>query len=197
MERLLDSLRRAGKLSQHDALFLVDDSRDPANRNANREAVARFNLSSAKEMFYVGTEVQQVLLSGLTEQLPVHAAGIRFLLDPAQWHGKKTYGRTRTLCLLLSVGYRALVMDDDILCQAILSPISEAGIGIGSGSMRRADFYADEQQLMHAGKAADFDPLTGHASLLGSTFGYALQKLNGGPLRKHNLRMSMQHLRMY
>jgi hypothetical protein len=187
VERLLDSLLRAGKLGQHNALFLVDDSRDTANRTANSEAVARFNLSSAKEMFYVGADVQQALLSGLTDKLPVHAAGIRFLLDPALWHGKKTYGRSRTLCLLLSVGCRALVMDDDILCQSILSPVTKDGIGIGSGAMREAAFYPDEQELMHSGKAADFDPLTGHASLLGSTLGYALQKLNGGPLQESQL----------
>lgn len=39
VERLLDSMLRIGKLSHHDALFLVDDSRDPGNRESNREAL--------------------------------------------------------------------------------------------------------------------------------------------------------------
>jgi hypothetical protein len=187
VERLFDSLLHAGKLNQHNALFLVDDSREPANRDANREAVARFNLSSTRDMLYVGAEAQQALLNGLTDKLPAHAAGIRFLLDSSLWQGKKTYGRSRTLCLLLSVGHRALVMDDDILCQAILPPITEAGIGIGSGGMRKAAFYTNEQELLRSGKPADFDPLSGHASLLGSTLGHALQKLNNGPLREAQL----------
>jgi hypothetical protein len=187
VERLLDSLLRIPKLSQHDALFLVDDSRDPASCNTNREAVAKFNLRSAKEMFYVGSDVQQEMLSQLSSKLPMHAAGVHFLLDRSQWEGAPTYGRSRTLCLLLSVGYRALVMDDDILCQAVLPPISESGVGIGSGGMRKAAFYPNEQALFSGGRLADFDPLSGHAQLLGTTFGYALQAANNGPLQESQL----------
>jgi len=187
VDRLLDSMLRNVRLSEHNALFLVDDSRESVNRDANREAVARFNLRSAKNMCYVGADAQQALLSGLTERLPAHATGIRFLLDPSLWHGQKTYGRSRTLCLLLSVGYRALVMDDDILCKAILPPITESGIGIGSGGMRKASFYVNEEEVLRSGKPADFDPLSAHASLLGSTLGYALQKLNNGPLLESQL----------
>jgi hypothetical protein len=182
IERLLDSMLRTGKLSQHDALFMVDDSREPANRAANREAVARFNLRSAKEMFYIGEEAQADLLSGLVEALPEHAVGIRFLLDGSLWSGKKTYGRARNLCLLLSVGYRAILMDDDILCEAVLPPFREPGIGIGSGGMRRAAFFQNEQEMRANSVPAEFDPLSGHASLLGSTFGQALHTLNDGPL---------------
>lgn len=183
VDRLLDSMLRAGKLSQHDALFLVDDSRQAGHREANREAVAKFNLRSAKEMFYVGAETQAELLAGLAGALPAHAAGVHFLLDPAQWQGRKTYGRARTLCLLLSVGYRAILMDDDILCQAILPPIVDTGIGIGSGGMRKAAFFDSQRALLDAGSPADFNPLSGHARLLGSRLGTALQALNRGPLQ--------------
>jgi hypothetical protein len=183
VDRLLDSVLRAGKLGQHDALFLVDDSREPSNREANRTAVMQFNQRSEKPMFYVGEAVQQSIMSGLIAELPAHATGIRFLLDANLWQGKKTYGRSRTLCLLLSVGYRALVMDDDILCEAIEPPIMTAGIGIGS-TERRAAFYASAQEMLQQAKPADFDPLSGHASLLGSTLGQALQTLNRGPLQE-------------
>jgi hypothetical protein len=182
VERLLDSMLQAGKLSQHNALFLVDDSRDPANRAANREAVAKFNRSSAREMLYVGEEAQHTLLTRLTASLPAHAEGIAFLLDRSRWQGRKTYGRSRTLCLLLSVDYRALVMDDDILCQAMLPPVSESGLGICSGGMRKASFYPDLQALRNSARPADFDPLSGHASLLGSNLGSALQSFNNGAL---------------
>jgi len=187
VERLLDSMLRNAKLSPHDALFLVDDSRVQANRAANCEAVARFNLRSAREMLYVGEQAQRELISDLVQALPAHAAGVRFLLDPELWHGKKTYGRSRTLCLLLSVGYRALVMDDDILCQAILSPQTDTGVGIGSGGMREAAFYDSEQALMASGIPAGFDPLNGHASLLGSNLGQALRTANSGPLAEAQL----------
>ncbi|TCO69875.1 hypothetical protein [Chromatocurvus halotolerans] len=181
VQRLLSSLLRAGNLTRQDALFLVDDSRDPANREANREAVATFNLTSARDMYYVGADAQAALMQGLIAANPEHEAGIRFLIDPAQWTGRKTYGRARTLALLLSVGYRAIVMDDDILCQAILPPVREEGIGI-SGGGRKAAFFPDKDTLMHSGQPADFDPLTGHAVALGRSLSEAIQALNGGPL---------------
>lgn len=187
VERLLDSMLRAGKLSQHDALFLVDDSREPASRAANQETVAKFNFRSAKEMFYVGAETQAALLSGLISALPEHEAGIRFLLDSTRWQGKKTYGRSRNLCLLLSVGYRALLMDDDILCRAVLPPLTQSGVSIGSGAMRKSACFQTQQELLGSGATAPFDPLSGHASLLGSNFGEALRALNNGPLQLSQL----------
>lgn len=186
VERLLETLLRHSKLSQHEALILVDDSRDPANRTANRELVANFNLSSPTDMRYVGEEAQQSLLSGLVERLPQHGDGIRFLLDRSRWESTKTFGRSRTLCLLLSVGRRALVMDDDILCRTVLPPVVEEGVGIGGGA-RQAVYYANEQDMFSRNKLADFDPLSGHASLLGASFGHALEQLNGGPLQQSQL----------
>ncbi|MEQ8515851.1 MAG: hypothetical protein RIC38_09635 [Chromatocurvus sp.] len=186
VRRLLDSLLRAGNLTRQDALFLVDDSREPANREANREAVATFNLTSARNMHYVGAEAQDALMQGLINAHPAHESGIRFLIDPARWTGHKTYGRARTLALLLSVGYRAIVMDDDILCQAILPPVRDEGIGI-SGGGRKAAFFPDKDTLMHSGQPADFDPLTGHAVALGRPLSDAIQALNGKPLTASQL----------
>lgn len=174
VERLLDSMLREGKLSRHEALFLVDDSREPASRAANRDIVARFNTRSPTDMQYIGEEAQRALLAGLTDALPEARAGLHFLLERERWAGHGTYGRARTLCLLLSVGYRAIVMDDDVLCQALLPPISEGGLGIAGGALRQAAFASDREALMRAATPADFDPLSGHASLLGSTVGRAV-----------------------
>jgi hypothetical protein len=186
VERLLDSLLQNGKLGRHEAFFLVDDSRDPASRAANRESVARFNLSSPREMHYVGAEAQQALLGGLVGALPQHELGIRFLLDPQLWVQAKTIGRSRTLCLLLSVGYRALVMDDDTLCQAMLPPVAEEGVGIGVVA-RQAAFYESEQDMLRRNRPAGFDPLEGHAAYLGANLGLAMRELNGGALRPAQL----------
>ena len=188
LQRLLESMLQAGNLSQHNALMVVDDSRDAANREANREAVVNFNLRSAKDMLYVGPQAQQALLDGLVARLPEHQSGIRFLVDAARWRDEPSYGRSRTLCLLFSVGYRAIMMDDDVLCQAIHSPLQDAGIGIGSGGLRKAAFYASQAELMRSGRPADFDPLSGHASLLGSSLGHCLHSLNNGPLAEAQLR---------
>ncbi|NQX89267.1 MAG: hypothetical protein HRT77_11445 [Halioglobus sp.] len=187
VERLLDSILQNGKPSQHDALLLMDDSRDPNNREANRQAVAKFNLRSPREMCYLGAEAQASFLADMIQQLPQYEEGIRFLLDHDHWIGAKTYGRSRTLCLLFSLGYRALVMDDDILCQAVLPPLTEEGVGIGT-SARQAMFYASQQEMLQHSRTANFDPLTGHATYLGANLGTALQELNAGPMRQEQLR---------
>ena len=188
VRRLLDSMLRAGNLTRQDALFLVDDSKDAANREANREAVATFNLTSARDMYYVGTDAQDALMQGLIDAGPQHEAGIRFLIDPERWRGRNTYGRARTLCLLLSVGYRAIVMDDDTLCQAVLPPVPrKEGIGISSIGGREATFYPDRETLLASTRPADFDPLTGHAAVLGRPLGQAIGILGGGPLQASQL----------
>lgn len=180
VERLLESMLSIGTLTQHDALYLVDDSREAGNRAANRDAVERFNLRCARDMTYFGAEEQAALLQSLVRALPDHERGIRFLLDPTLWQGKKTYGRARTLCLLLSVGYRAIVMDDDILCQAVRPPVSEPGISF-RGS-RKAAFYENRETLLASAVATGKDPLTGHSEYLGQGLGAALIKLNEGAL---------------
>jgi hypothetical protein len=174
VERLLESMLREGKLGRHEALYLVDDSRREASRAANRELVASFNTRSPTDMHYVGEEAQQALLAGLLARLPDAANGLRFLLDREPWAGYGTYGRSRTLCLLLSVGYRAIVMDDDVLCQALLPPVTESGLGIAGGALRQAAFAGDREALMRSAVPANFDPLSGHASLLGSTVSKAV-----------------------
>lgn len=185
VERLLESMLRVGTLARHDALFLVDDSRGADNRRANREAVERFNLRSAKDMRYVGAEEQAALLDRLLRALPQHEAGIRFLVDPAAWSGKHTYGRSRTVCLLLSVGYRAIVMDDDVLCEAVLPPVREDGISFRG--MRQGDFFPSREALMARRQPAAEDPLSGHRACLGQRLGAAIPTLNGAPLEEAQL----------
>jgi hypothetical protein len=180
VERLLESMLRAGNLSRHDALYLIDDSRIAENRAANKELVDKFNLRSAKDMNYFGATEQRLLQDKLIAALPQHEAGIKFLIDQDTWAGHKTYGRSRTLSLLLSVGYRALVLDDDVLCQAIMPPVQEKGISFTG--QREAAFYPDRDTLMAQGVPAEFDPLSGHLQCLGQSLGRSLQQLSSGEI---------------
>ncbi|WOJ92980.1 hypothetical protein R0135_14485 [Congregibacter variabilis] len=180
VNRLLESMLRSGNLSRHDALYLVDDSREESNRIANRELVDTFNLRSAKDMQYFGAAEQRELQDKLIAALPEHEQGIRFLIDPEQWTGYKTYGRSRTLALLLSVGYRAIVLDDDVTCQAILPPVQEEGVSFTG--QRQAAFYQDRETLIAQGMPAEFDPLSGHLQCLGQSLGHSLSELAGGEL---------------
>ncbi len=176
VERLLESLLACGTLGSHDGLYLVDDSRDGDNAARNRDLVETFNLHSARPMNYFGTEEREGLAAGLAERLPQHAEAVRFLLDREQWQGHKTYGLSRNICLLLSVGYRAVVMDDDVLCTAIDSPFKLQGMQFKDG-MSEAEFYPTENAWRSSNPARGEDPLSGHLRCLGRGLGDALAAL--------------------
>jgi hypothetical protein len=177
VQRLLDSMLKAGNLSRHDELFLVDDSREEANSEQNRELVANFNLTSPKNMRYVGAAAQQTLLDGLIQAHPDQQEAIRFLIDRQRWSELKSYGLARTVCLLLSVGYRCIVLDDDVLCFNVAPPIKQSGLTFDGGDGRELACYASEQALYQNAAYNDIDPLTGHARCLGMNLAQALTQL--------------------
>ncbi|MFK8047890.1 MAG: hypothetical protein AB8B81_05595 [Halioglobus sp.] len=176
VERLLESMLHAGNLSRHEQLFLIDDSRSEEHAANNREAVARFNRSSPKDMRYMGAAQQRQFMDELINTLPENEQDIRFLIDRQRWAGHKSYGLARTTCLLLSVGYRAVIMDDDVICIAMNSPHKTQGISFG-GSTREADFYASEQSMRAKVDQAEVEPLTGHTQCLGMPISQATRKL--------------------
>ncbi|MEP0201397.1 MAG: hypothetical protein ABJ084_10500 [Halioglobus sp.] len=182
VERLLESTLRAGNLLSHDALFLIDDSRDTDNANQNRELVSRFSRNSAKPMLYVGADAQQTILDEIIESAPETEASIRFLIDRQRWAAQPSYGLARNLCLLLSVGYRAIVMDDDALCEGVRSPLKRPGLVFGSGNTREASFYANEQEMLTSQVERITDPLAEQARHLGRTLPEALRKLQHNPI---------------
>ena len=182
VERLQASLLMAGNLTRHEQLVLVDDSRDPSNAAKNRELVEEFNIRSPRDMRYVGPEEQARLLEKLLVGLPDHEEGIRFLLDRSQWADKKTYGLARTVCLLLSVGKRAIVLDDDIICAAVEAPYQDVGLNFGQVP-RQVDVYTSEQDTIARTTRAPVDPLTAHAQCLGLTMGQTLKSLGVDTLR--------------
>ncbi len=187
VERLLESMLRDAKLSRHESLWLVDDSRQADSRTENRELVARFNTRSPREMRYVGEEAQRTLLEDLIANEPAAEAGLRFLLDAAQWSGHPTYGRARSVCVLLSVGFRTVLMDDDVLCQTVLPPNSEDGLGFHHAAPREAVFFANRDELMRAARPVGLDPLGGHISLLGRTVDAAIESCVPGGLSPEQL----------
>ncbi|MBN7795659.1 hypothetical protein [Parahaliea mediterranea] len=187
VERLLESLLRKVRLAGQKQLYLVDDSRDPGNAARNREAVAQFNLVSPTTMHYVGEEAQSRLIAELETALPDDREAIRFLLQRERWQPMKTYGRARTLCLLLSVGDRCVIMDDDVLCEARIPAQRYSGVMFSDG-MREAAFFDEAGQWQQQWFSAEFDPLSGHARCLGMGLGEALGELGVPALQAQQLR---------
>ena len=182
VERLLESMLAACTLTHHDQLFLIDDSRDSGNALRNQQLVAKFNCDSAKAMHYVGATAASQLLAQLLIALPEQEQGLRFLLDRQRWAGQPSYGLSRNLALLLSVGYRALVLDDDIVCRAVRPPVPQAGIAFCNSEAREAWFYASTQELLERSTWCDFDPLAKQAESLGRPLAAVLAQLQQAPL---------------
>jgi hypothetical protein len=181
LERLLESLLQAGSLLQHDQLVLIDDSQSAQCAAQNADLVERFNIRSARDMRYVGASEQQELADTLRRECPQHAEAIAFLLDAERWPAGQRYGRARSLALLLTVGYRAIVLDDDILCRAYASPFHEDGLRLGSSRERMALFHTGHESLLQSARPLDESPLALHASALGHTLGSVVRQF--GPLQ--------------
>jgi len=186
VKRLLESMLHTGNLTRHEEIFLVDDSRKWLNADDNREAVEKFNLASAKSIRYFGADQQKQLLADLISALPQQQAAIRFLIDRERWAEQKSYGLARTVCLLLSVGKRCIVMDDDVLCSTAEPPFPTEGIAFGDNA-REMDFYADEHTALTSVIKRDANPLTGHAQCLGMTLAQATKALGGTELEATDL----------
>jgi hypothetical protein len=180
VERLLDSMLRAGGLTQFEALFLVDDSREADNRLANEELVARFNTRSAKEFFYVGQKQQQQFAQSLKAELGacdgVHP--VDFALGLPFRNGAATYGAARNVCLLLSVGCKALILDDDVLCQGFDFPEVLQVPRIDSSAVSSAYFARDYDSAVAQVKARGDSILGTVEHFTGATLGQALRDLS-------------------
>jgi hypothetical protein len=188
VERLLDSMLRIGSLARHGELFLIDDSREQANGEQNRELVARFNLTSARTMHYLGASELLAFLEALIAECPSYEAEIRFLLDRSRWAGERSYGLARNVSLLLSAGYRCIMLDDDILCTAIEPPFRREGIGFGDGDSRELACFSSVDELMRNAQYSPTDPLSGHASCLGMSLSQMLRSMDLDPLREAALK---------
>ena len=84
------------------------------------------NIACELPIHYFGAEAKASLIEQLTRACPDQTSSIRWLLDRGAWGEIPTYGIARNLALLLSVGTRALVMDDDTLPEAIAAPRATA-----------------------------------------------------------------------
>ncbi len=186
VERLLESMLRGAKLSRHEQLYLVDDSRNPLNASHNQSAVDSFNLTSPRKIIYLGDALQKQMLDGLVAALPGQERAIRFLIDREKWSNFESYGLARTVCLLLSVGKRCVIMDDDVICSAIESPLRKPGLKF-EDKIRDAGFYSTAQEWQSKSTPASADPLTGHLKCLGMGLGRALGALGFKTLDQQDL----------
>ena len=173
LKRLLGSMLSNYGINPGYAYHVIDDSRQKDSQLRNRALVEAFNQEHGTRINYFGLEEQAWFQQQLESSLPGHSAAINFLIGRYQNEGTASYGRTRNLALLLSVGRRLILLDDDIVYHKHLAPKVEAGARI-SPVPRDADFYADNREWEGFASDDPADPASEFNALLGCTLEQAL-----------------------
>lgn len=189
LSRLLDSMAATHQFDANNRYYVIDDSREHANRDGNREVCKKFSATQGVALRYFGAEEQDKLLEQLKAALPEHAKGIDFLLGRYQNDPTiASYGRSRNWGLLLGSGRKLLLIDDDILFQRVEPPLSEPEINFSSHSRGAAFFRSnDEWQELYNTDVADpsADALS---TVLGTTLEETLACINVPSLPQNALR---------
>ncbi len=182
VERLLKSMAESTALGLPEAYTLIDDSRDVALAEANRALIEAHNAKAGFHVRYFGLEAREQLLAHLIATEPSHEDSIRFLLDRQHWGDLPTYGLSRSLALLLGVGSRGMIFDDDVMCEAVRSPLPEEPLHFGGISSRKAVFWSNDEDQEAAKKGLKDSPIALMARQLGSTLSEGIGTLSHGEL---------------
>lgn len=177
VKRLLASMATSASPTLPEGYTLIDDSRNLEHAAANKAAVEAHNASAPFSVNYFGPEEREGLINQLIVSLPKHEASIRFLLDRAHWGNLPTYGIARTLSLLLGIDKRAVVFDDDVLCQAIRCPLPGGQVQFGSLSGRQTLFYGSADEMAEAAKPLRDSPIALMSRQLGQALPAGLKSL--------------------
>lgn len=181
LQRLLDSILKNADPGNFQALHVVDVSRSPENISKNQELVADFTARAKFPASYFGQQQQQRMLNEIIRKIPQHERAVRFLADQSQWTDYWTTGLARNWSLLLSVGKRVVVFDDDSICELYEPESHDDGIAVGT-QLREADFFEDNTHWAGFRLRDDRDPIGGHLEFLGLPISAALQNLEGNQL---------------
>jgi hypothetical protein len=182
LQRLLNALKRQVLPQQVTALFVIDDSRLSESANRNARAIETAQTSMHIPIHHINMTARTALTSYLKANLPENShTSIDFLLARSYWGTAPTYGLARNLALLLSVNYRALVLDDDILPQAVTPPLPAKDPTFDTPDAREAAFYTSMADMQQHTLAADFSPLTAMLQSLGQPLNQLLNSKLIGP----------------
>jgi hypothetical protein len=186
LQRLLGALQQQLLPQQIEALFVIDDSRHSENLSSNARTIKSAQTAMHIPIHHVDANVRTALISYLKANVPGSShASVDFLLARSYWGAAPTFGLARNLALLLSVNYRALVMDDDILPQALTPPLPTKDLTFDTPSARESVFYASAQDIQQHALVADFSPLTAMLQSLAQPLSQLLSaKLSGASALK-------------
>ena len=179
LERLLSNLSTLELDPEIEGVWIIDDSKQSASVALNADIIASHRERLPVPLAHIDPIAQQTLIDYIGDAVPEAKASTSFLLDKNEWPNSATYGRARNLALALSVGYRAVILDDDILLNAVAPPVQQRALRFGSPGDREAKFYETREDLMRHALELDTNPLTLVLQNLGQTLGHlATQQLS-------------------
>ena len=147
LDRCLSGLREFPLPSPVEGIWIIDDSRDLENIEANASIIEAQSEGAKVPVVHVDLGIREDLIQHLKTALPECRRSVDWLLERSAWGNRPTYGLARNLSLLLSVGKRALVLDDDIIPQAVNPPSAPGGLRFGTANDREAVFYGSRALL--------------------------------------------------
>ncbi|MDG2460842.1 MAG: hypothetical protein P8M73_08170 [Luminiphilus sp.] len=158
-----------------EGLWVIDDSRSQQHAQENAAIVETGKPGSAVPIHYFGERARTSLINQLSEAAPEHRDSIGWLLDRTTWGKTPTYGLARNLALLLSVGKRALMLDDDTLPEAISPPKTPGTLRFAEMNHREATFHSSSEELARHALVLEASPVDLMENALGAPLGALLQ----------------------
>jgi len=157
----LDNCARHGRTVD---VVVLDDSRSPGARAANRDALAALVRTRDAAISCAGVAEKAAFAEALVARgLPPSV--VRFALSPAR---ASTAGANRNALLLHAVGDAVFTADDDTICQVAAPPEPRDGLAVASGvDPAEHWFLPDQAAALGAVSFVDRDLLGGHEALLG------------------------------
>jgi hypothetical protein len=163
LARLLASavkLEARSAVRRHWVVF--DDSRDPANEEANRAAAKN---CGALDVRFVGRPQSAAFVRELCREFPHAEREIDWLLG-AGANGEATYGRPLNHALLFFAGRAFVAIDDDVVLDPRRPPIIEPGFAVDDAA-DELRWYDNDDALWSACPPLEIDPVAQHAEWLG------------------------------
>jgi hypothetical protein len=142
--------------------LVFDDSRDPANEQANRAAI---DACRALDVVHVGRAETAALEGALRAEFPHAEREIAWLLGAGS-AGEATYGRPLNHALLRFAGRAFCTIDDDVILDPRRPPLSKPGFAV-TDEADELIWYDGEESLWRDCPSLEIDPLATHESWLG------------------------------
>ena len=175
LKRLLSDLAESPLPPEVESVWVIDDSRDESNISANASFITESGSALSTSVLHVDQKMKTKLIEHILGQLTESDSAVSWLLDHENWPNMATYGIARNLSLLLSVGYRALVLDDDVIPQTITPPLSATSLKAGTANDRESVFYTSTEELNRHALATPYSPLAMMLQHLGKPLGQILK----------------------